>query len=128
MSLSSICGAVLLILLPGCLNIANAAEDDASVQRGEYLLHLGGCVSCHTAEDGQVLVGGLKMETEFGDFYTPNITPDIKTGIGNWSDDFGEGTIRIDCDWTTNGNYITRAYTVSGGGAVESTGRDLGFT
>ena len=79
--------AVLLTLLMCALTVANAAEQDASLQRGEYLLHLGGCVSCHTAEGGEALAGGLKMETPFGDFYTPNITPDRETGIGNWSDD-----------------------------------------
>jgi mono/diheme cytochrome c family protein len=33
--------------------------------------------------------GGLEMPTPFGKLYTPNITPDQLTGIGNWSaDDF----------------------------------------
>ena len=77
---------ILLMLLLGGIGIVTAAEQDAVVQRGEYLLHLGGCVSCHTAEGGDKLAGGLKMETPFGDFYTPNITPDRKTGIGDWSD------------------------------------------
>lgn len=77
---------ILLTLLLGGIGAVTAAEQDAVVQRGEYLLHLGGCVSCHTAEGGDKLAGGLKMETPFGDFYTPNITPDRKTGIGDWSD------------------------------------------
>jgi mono/diheme cytochrome c family protein len=77
---------IFLVLLVGGSGAAAAAEEDAAVQRGEYLLHLGGCVSCHTAEGGDRLAGGLKMETPYGDFYTPNITPDRETGIGDWSD------------------------------------------
>ena len=78
---------ILLVKLIGIFGTVAAAEDDDSIRRGEYLLHLGGCVSCHTAEGGTRLAGGLKMETPYGDFYTPNITPDRETGIGDWSDD-----------------------------------------
>jgi len=59
-----------------------AAGDPA---RGEYLLRLGGCVSCHTAKDGAFLAGGRALATPFGTFRTPNITPDPATGIGGWS-------------------------------------------
>ncbi len=57
------------------------------IKRGEYIFNLGGCASCHTAEEGEPLAGGLKMVTKFGNFYTPNITPDETTGIGTWSDE-----------------------------------------
>ena len=62
-----------------------AATGDAA--RGEYVLRLGGCVSCHTDEqnDGAFLAGGRALETPFGTFRTPNITPDPETGIGGWS-------------------------------------------
>ncbi len=64
---------------------ANAAD----IERGEYLLHAAGCIGCHTAdqEDAVPLAGGHALETPFGTFYTPNITPDIETGIGAWSDE-----------------------------------------
>jgi mono/diheme cytochrome c family protein len=55
-------------------------------KRGEYVLRLGGCVTCHTEEKGgQFLAGGRALKTPFGTFYPPNITPDPKTGIGGWS-------------------------------------------
>ena len=62
-----------------------AATGDAA--RGEYVLRLGGCVSCHTDErnDGRFLAGGRALATPFGTFRTPNITPDPATGIGGWS-------------------------------------------
>lgn len=55
-------------------------------EHGEYVLRLGGCVTCHTAgEDGPFLAGGRELETPFGVFYTSNITPHPEAGIGGWS-------------------------------------------
>jgi len=58
------------------------------VERGQYLTYAGGCISCHTedADDAVPLAGGRAMETPFGTFYSPNITPDEETGIGGWSE------------------------------------------
>jgi mono/diheme cytochrome c family protein len=55
--------------------------------RGEYVLRLGGCVTCHTDEKngGAFLAGGRPLRSPFGTFYTSNITPDPATGIGGWS-------------------------------------------
>ena len=60
-----------------------------AVKRGEYLARLGDCIACHTrAEPGAAaFAGGLPIPTPFGTFYTPNITPDEKTGIGDWSEE-----------------------------------------
>ena len=61
-----------------------AADSDA-IARGEYLFIAGGCISCHRGEDDEnVPSGGLALETDFGTFYAPNITPDSATGVGNW--------------------------------------------
>lgn len=64
------------------------AEDEALVERGEYLLYAGGCITCHTAEedDAAFLAGGRPIESPFGTFYAPNITPDPETGIGGWTE------------------------------------------
>jgi mono/diheme cytochrome c family protein len=66
-----------------------AIAGNSVVERGEYLLHAGGCISCHTAdeEDAIPLAGGRAMETPYGTFFSPNITPDNETGIGRWSDE-----------------------------------------
>jgi mono/diheme cytochrome c family protein len=71
------------------LATAATGAEDSLVAKGEYLVHAGGCVTCHTAdEDGATpLVGGRALQSPFGTFYSPNITPDIKTGIGGWSDE-----------------------------------------
>ena len=65
------------------------AADDSMVGKGKYLAHAAGCVTCHTEDkEGAVpLAGGRALESPFGTFYSPNITPDIESGIGAWSDD-----------------------------------------
>jgi cytochrome c5 len=57
------------------------------VKRGEYLAKMGDCISCHTDSQhgGAAFAGGLPIKTPFGTFYSPNITMDKKTGIGQWS-------------------------------------------
>ena len=62
---------------------------EETIKRGEYLAHASDCIACHTKHDGAPFAGGLPMVTPFGTLYSPNITPDVKSGIGNWSaDDF----------------------------------------
>jgi len=76
-----------LLALLFAATLENAlAQGDA--KRGEYLAKAGGCVGCHTEEkEGAVpFAGGRALKTPFGTFYGPNITPDKKAGIGNWSE------------------------------------------
>ena len=56
------------------------------VRRGEYLARAGDCAACHTAPDGKAFAGGYAFRLPFGTIYSPNITPDTETGIGEWSD------------------------------------------
>lgn len=55
--------------------------------RGAYLARAGGCVSCHTntAAKGRALAGGAPLDTPFGTFVPPNITPHPVAGIGRWT-------------------------------------------
>ncbi len=70
-------------------DVAKQASDEDQVAAGRYLIHAGGCITCHTEDtvDAVPLAGGRAMESPFGTFYSPNITPDVETGIGGWSDD-----------------------------------------
>jgi mono/diheme cytochrome c family protein len=67
----------------------DAGMDPAIVEKGRYLFNAANCYSCHTDvdNDGTPLAGGRALETEFGIFYSPNITPDKVSGIGNWRDE-----------------------------------------
>jgi mono/diheme cytochrome c family protein len=56
------------------------------VERGEYLTHAADCVVCHTAKDGVPFAGGRAFVLPFGTIYSTNITPDVDTGIGGYSD------------------------------------------
>lgn len=64
-----------------------SGDEAEAIKRGEYLTRLGDCIACHTASEAGAapFAGGLPIPTPFGTFYTPNITPDRKTGIGTWS-------------------------------------------
>lgn len=70
--------------------VQGAARDltlTGDVARGQYLLRLGDCVTCHTDKKNGVaeLGGGPGLVTPFGTFYAPNITSDPKAGIGGWT-------------------------------------------
>jgi mono/diheme cytochrome c family protein len=56
------------------------------IARGEYLSRAADCEACHTTRDGARFAGGLAFNLPFGTLYSPNITADKETGIGNWSD------------------------------------------
>ncbi len=61
-----------------------AANGDAL--RGRNIFALAGGCGCHTPENGPVGAGGRALATPFGTFFAPNITPDSRTGIGDWSE------------------------------------------
>lgn len=87
---------VLAWIVAGLLNRSGDAEAKLSqaitpelIDKGAYLARAGDCVACHTAHDGgKPFAGGLGIASPIGTIYSTNITPDPKTGIGNWT--YGE--------------------------------------
>ncbi len=82
-----------LLLVTAILSYA-CSPAQTPVERGEYLAHVMVCVECHTPG---VLTGGERgpdlAGSEFGYelpglgvFHGPNLTPDVETGLGSWSD------------------------------------------
>jgi len=63
-----------------------SAKDQQLISRGADLAAIGGCGTCHTADAGKLLAGGLPLPTPFGTIFSTNITPDAETGIGTWSE------------------------------------------
>jgi mono/diheme cytochrome c family protein len=78
----------LVILVALCWAGWAQADTESLLARGAYLAIAAGCASCHTDKDndGPAYAGGHRLETPYGDFVAPNITPDAETGIGTWSD------------------------------------------
>lgn len=65
---------------------------ETEVERGERVFRATGGCSCHTNYPGEgetapLLAGGRPLETPFGVYYSTNITPDLETGLGSWSDE-----------------------------------------
>jgi mono/diheme cytochrome c family protein len=62
------------------------AQGDA--KRGEYLAKAAGCLGCHTdtAQGARPYAGGRELNSPFGKFYGPNITPHKLHGLGAWSE------------------------------------------
>jgi mono/diheme cytochrome c family protein len=76
--------------------IAVRAADSTKIERGKYLVTLGGCNDCHTPghffgkPDMTKQLGGSEVGfliPELGVFHGPNLTPDKETGLGAWTDD-----------------------------------------
>ena len=67
---------------------ARASEpSEETIEHGKALVVAGDCTSCHTADPAKPFAGGKRINTPFGAIYSPNLTPDRDTGIGNWSND-----------------------------------------
>ena len=76
-------GALVIVLGVSCSQPSYATD---SAARGGTVFALAAGCGCHTAEHGPVGAGGGEVPTPFGKFYGTNITPDVETGIGRWTD------------------------------------------
>ncbi|HEX6320085.1 MAG TPA: cytochrome c [Burkholderiales bacterium] len=74
------------MLVLGLVTASALAQGDA--KRGEYVSKAAGCLGCHTEDmpDAQPYAGGRELNTPFGTFFGPNITPHPQAGIGRWSE------------------------------------------
>ena len=80
-----------LLVVSLCL-AGTATALETAVEHGRYVFFAAGCISCHTAE--QALAGGRPLETPFGTFHPPNISPSPDHGIGTWKDSDLERALR----------------------------------
>jgi len=83
-------GAALFFYWPHPLRSIEASPRQptgaALIERGRYLTTAADCAACHTVPGGKPFTGGLAFKLPFGTIYAPNITSDVKSGIGAWSD------------------------------------------
>lgn len=60
-------------------------------QYGEYITLVADCETCHTRQEkgspvGAPFAGNFEFNMPFGTLRSPNITPDMETGIGSWDE------------------------------------------
>src|SRR5690242_12061330 len=74
---------------------APAAPAQDAVKRGKYLAAIMDCAGCHTngalagKPDPKLHLAGSDIGfgmPGFGVFYPPNLTPDLESGLGKWSE------------------------------------------
>ncbi len=83
-----IAGLFVLAWRPAIAPIASPTPSSFAAEqiaKGAVLAGAGNCASCHSAPGGAPYAGGLGLDSGFGLIYSTNITPDVETGIGNWS-------------------------------------------
>lgn len=79
-----------------------AMTPEQKIARGHQLAYITGCVDCHTpgtlygaADTTRMLSGSdLGWEGPWGVSYARNLTPDVETGIGSWSESDIETALR----------------------------------
>jgi mono/diheme cytochrome c family protein len=103
---------------------AAMTEEEALLERGHYLIYIAGCISCHTPAkeeyadfaalsvdqainvslfaldtldvENRQLAGGRVFDLgPIGVIMSRNLTPDVETGLGAWTDEEIEAAIRI---------------------------------
>jgi mono/diheme cytochrome c family protein len=80
-----LCSSLLYAVAHGAANPAAESDKGSLLERGHYLARAADCFSCHSDPGGKPFAGGSPLATPFGTIYGPNITPDRKTGIGDWT-------------------------------------------
>ena len=96
----AVAAAAWFLTAPRPLDAAALPVHTADPANGERMFHAGGCSSCHAVPGARGdellrLAGGLELNTAFGVFRVPNISPDPQSGIGGWSDlDFANAMLR----------------------------------
>lgn len=90
-----IIGAALFfgLTVPTAWQLFHATRDSPSdtpvdLANGRTQFLAGDCATCHASPgkaDDTLLGGGRSLDTAFGIFHMPNISPDNQDGIGNWS-------------------------------------------
>ncbi len=94
MVLVIVVGAAWWITRPQTIAAADLPDHRPDPAAGERIFWAGGCASCHASpvngkrakgDDKLLLGGGLELDTPYGVFRVPNISPHAADGIGGWS-------------------------------------------
>jgi mono/diheme cytochrome c family protein len=77
-----------VVTIPSSISADALPAYSPDTTNGQAVFNEGGCASCHAVvgQPRTMLGGGLAIPSPFGTFYAPNISPDAKDGIGNWTE------------------------------------------
>lgn len=93
----AVAGALAFYLLTMPVRVPAAAlpAHTPDIANGKYMFTAGGCAECHAVpvktcddlntKEEETLAGGRCLNTKFGTFHAPNISPDKEAGIGTWT-------------------------------------------
>lgn len=85
-------GVFWVVSAPQPLTAAALPAHAPDLANGERLYNAGGCRSCHKPSpelkdaDPALPSGGFPLKTPIATLYPPNLTPDLESGLGGWSD------------------------------------------
>lgn len=82
-----------IVTIPATVAASALPPHTPNLDNGKTMFNIGGCASCHAVPnkdpdkvDPKRLGGGLVLESGFGSFTVPNISPDPAHGIGAWNE------------------------------------------
>ena len=88
-----VCALLWVLTIPATVPASALPPHTPDIDNGRTMFNIGGCASCHATPnkdaekvDRTRLGGGLALQSPFGTFYVPNISPDRADGIGSWSE------------------------------------------
>ncbi len=88
-----VCALLWVLTIPATVPASALPPQAPDIDNGRTMFNIGGCASCHATPNKDAekvertrLGGGLALQSPFGTFYVPNISPDPADGIGNWSE------------------------------------------
>ncbi|HXD77133.1 MAG TPA: c-type cytochrome [Puia sp.] len=77
--------------MPAAAAPASQPDSNDAVAYGKYLVTMASCVDCHSPVDkgrviaGREFSGGRDFSSGGHSLFSPNLTPDMETGIGTWT-------------------------------------------
>ena len=108
--------------IPAAPEFTSKPDPSNKIEFGKYLVTAASCSDCHTPMDkgavipGMTFAGGMEFPLPTGGIATSaNITPDINTGIGSWTEEafiarfkqFQDSTNTINSSSVTPGDFNT---------------------
>ncbi len=94
---------------------ATQAEETANAEtllaQGKYLSVAADCSACHDSPDHRLMAGGNSIHSPLGNIVASNITPSVKYGIGNYSEQQFSDAVRKGINAQGQNLYPAMPYT-----------------